>query len=85
MAFDPNDPKDAWQASADNLVYRFAQNVRALHEANPWPEVAFLDQAIVTLMTELWDSGFSQSEIKQAFEAAITEMPRYAGGQERMS
>jgi hypothetical protein len=34
-------------------------------------------------MTALWDRGFSQSDIRSAFERAIAEMPRYAAGQER--
>ena len=34
-------------------------------------------------MTELWDKGFSQSEISRAFEGAIADMPRYAAGEER--
>jgi hypothetical protein len=34
-------------------------------------------------MTELWDNGFSQSEIGAAFEKAILDMPRYTAGQEK--
>jgi hypothetical protein len=36
-----------------------------------------------TLMTELWDNGFGQTEIRTAFEEAIRDMPRYAAGEER--
>lgn len=35
------------------------------------------------LMTELWDHGFSQSEVRCAFEAALGDMGRYAAGAER--
>jgi hypothetical protein len=35
------------------------------------------------LMTELWDHGFSQSEIRSAFEDALSDMNRYAAGVER--
>ena len=35
------------------------------------------------LMTELWDQGFSQTEIREAFEAALAAMPDYAAGEER--
>ncbi len=35
------------------------------------------------LMTELWDQGFSQTEIREAFEAALVAMPDYAAGEER--
>ena len=41
-----------------------------------------LEQAINTLATELWDRGFSLTEIRQAFEAAAADLPRYAAGQE---
>jgi hypothetical protein len=34
-------------------------------------------------MTEFWDRGFSQTEIRNAFAAAMDDMNRYAGGQER--
>lgn len=37
------------------------------------------------LMTELWDHGFSQSEVRSAFEAALGDMDRYAAGVERRS
>ena len=42
-------------------------------------------QAITCLMTELWDKGFSQTEIREAFTGAVTDMPRYAAGEERRS
>jgi hypothetical protein len=35
------------------------------------------------LMTELWDHGFSQSEIRAAFTDAMDDMNRYAAGKER--
>jgi hypothetical protein len=35
------------------------------------------------LMTELWDHGFSQPEIRRAFLEALADMDRYAAGQER--
>ena len=37
------------------------------------------------LMTELWDHGFSQSEIRSAFMDALDDMNRYASGEERRS
>ena len=37
------------------------------------------------LMTELWDHGFSQSEIRASFTAALDDMNRYAAGAERRS
>lgn len=35
------------------------------------------------LMTELWDHGFSQSEIRASFTEALNDMNRYAAGKER--
>ena len=81
--FDPNDPKDAWQSKSSDAVWRFGQDLTALHKTNPWPDRPFLHQAINTLMTELWDAGFSQTEIRQAFDDAVADMPRYAAGAER--
>lgn len=34
-------------------------------------------------LTSLWDRGFSQSEIRNAFERAVAEMPQYTAGEER--
>jgi hypothetical protein len=48
-----------------------------------YPGKPVLDFLINTLMTELWDNGFSQSEIRSAFEAAIADMPRYTAGHEK--
>jgi hypothetical protein len=42
-----------------------------------------LDDLVNYLMTEFWDQGFSQSEIKKAFTEALADMNRYAGGKER--
>ena len=42
-----------------------------------------LGPVIKSLMTELWDRSFSQSEIRAAFIAAVDDMNRYAAGQER--
>jgi hypothetical protein len=35
------------------------------------------------LMTELWDHGFSQSEIRASFTDALDDMNRYAAGEEQ--
>ncbi|MBC6983552.1 hypothetical protein [Caulobacter sp. 17J80-11] len=50
---------------------------------NPYPDRVALDEIINTLMTELWDRGFSQAEIRTAFEKAVGDMNRYAAGEER--
>ncbi|MBD3837607.1 hypothetical protein [Brevundimonas sp.] len=81
--FDLNNPQDAWQLKYSDVLWRFGQDLQALHRTNPWPDQHLLPQAINSLMTELWDAGFSQTEIRDAFDAANADMPRYAAGQER--
>lgn len=83
--FDPDDPNDAWQLRSSDTVWRFGQDLKALHDTNPWPDQALLTTAMESLMTELWDVGFSQTEIRSAFDAALAAMPRYAAGEERRS
>ncbi|RZJ03402.1 MAG: hypothetical protein EON89_11835 [Brevundimonas sp.] len=81
-SIDPNDPDDAWQLKYSSVLWRFGEDVKALHQTNPWPELPLLPKAINSLMAELWDLGFSQTEIREAFEAAVADMPRYAAGEE---
>jgi hypothetical protein len=56
---------------------------RRLREMNVSVSATALEQVVNTLMTEFWDQGFSQSEIRAAFTAALDDMNRYAAGQER--
>jgi hypothetical protein len=71
-----------WEGRVSKAAWAFARECIDLRNSNPYELVA-LDRIINTLMTELWDNGFSQSEIRTAFEQAIADMPRYAAGQER--
>ena len=80
--FDPNDPKDAWQERLSTTICNFGVTLSELHESNPWPDLPLLPQAMNRLMTELWDHYFSQTEIREAFEKAVADMPRYAAGDE---
>jgi hypothetical protein len=73
---------DPWEGQCLNAAYEFARRCRQLYDQNPYKEVP-LESIINTLMTELWDNGFSQTEIRNAFNAAIEDMPRYAAGEER--
>jgi hypothetical protein len=73
---------DEWQSQWLDAVYRLAKTLEELSQSNPWPQNPLLPQAINDLMTELWDCGFSQTEIREAFEAAIGDLPRYAAGEE---
>ncbi|MGH6951686.1 MAG: hypothetical protein ACREH4_12485 [Vitreimonas sp.] len=73
-----------WELECDNAAWRFGQQCRDLNKSNPHDLIA-LDRIINTLMTELWDNGFSQTEIRSAFEQALADLPRYAAGLERRS
>lgn len=77
-------PKSAtpWEGRSIEAAAEFAQKCLELRRSNPCAEIA-LDRVINDLMTELWDLGFSQSEIRSAFTNALEDMPRYAAGHER--
>jgi hypothetical protein len=79
---DERSPEDRWQDQSMTAVYQFGEALRELHRSNPRPDLPLLPRAINHLMTELWDHGFSQSEIRDAFESAVADMPRYAAGDE---
>lgn len=74
----------SWEAQRDSAAWAFGQQCRDLKKSNPYDLIA-LDRLINTLMTELWDNGFSQTEIRSAFEQALADMPRYAAGLEKRS
>ena len=71
-----------WEGRYYDEVEKFADQCRKLHKSNPYDLVA-LDHIMNALMTCLWDKGFSQTEIRTAFDGAISDMPRYAAGEER--
>lgn len=77
-----SDPDDEWQDRWLSAVQEFAGALRGLHNSNPWPDQPVLPQALVYLMTELWDRGFTQTQIRQSFEDALAELPRYTAGEE---
>jgi hypothetical protein len=71
-----------WEGRCIEAAWAFARQRANLSASNPYAENA-LQRIINDLMTELWDNGFSQSEIRTAFEKALLDMPRYAAGEER--
>jgi len=74
-----NDDQSDWHSITIKAAYEFAKTCREQSKANSG---RVLDLAINTLMTELWDRCYSQTEIRTAFEKAIADMPRYTAGQE---
>jgi hypothetical protein len=79
------DDGDDWQAASLSAATDFAIRCAELCSSYPTFEKQPLIGIINTLMTELWDRNFSQTEINEAFQAALNDMPRYAAGEERRS
>lgn len=79
------DDKEAAEAAAINAAWAFGEACAAYRDADPYRRGAPLDMMMNTLMTELWDRCFSQTEIRAAFQSALDDMNRYAAGQERRS
>lgn len=73
---------EPWEGRSLAAAAAFARQCRQLCSENPYAE-APLEGFVNTLMTELWDNGSSQTEIRNAFEAALADLPRYAAGEER--
>jgi|GEM_PF-2535730 len=73
---------DEWQERQLSVTSDFAEHCAQLHDTNPFDQEA-LEAIAVFLATELWDRRFSQSEIKSAFETAVTRLVGYAAGEER--
>jgi len=73
-----------WEGQCYKAAWIFGRQCADLAKSNPYGDLVDpLGTLINTLMTELWDNGFSQTEIRIAFEEAIRDMPRYAAGEER--
>lgn len=71
-----------WEGKCTEEAHAFAKRCAQLYAENPYSERP-LERIINDLMTELWDMGFSQTEISTAFLDAMAGMPRYAAGAER--
>ena len=66
-----DDEETPWEGDSLAGAAAFARKCFDLNRSNPYKEA--LDGIINDLMTELWDNGFSQSEIRSAFEKAIID------------
>lgn len=62
-----------WEGQCADASYEFALRCADLVTPNPHHLGAPLNGIINSLMTELWDRNFSQSEIRTAFAGAIKE------------
>ncbi len=74
-----------WEGQCADAAYTFALRRAEWSARNPHSLPGPLNEIIGTLMTELWDRNFSQTDIRVAFDAAVRGMPRYAAGSERRS
>lgn len=77
------DKETQWVANYCDLANHFTQECRKLCDENPSNHEDPLGYIMNCTMTELWDFGFSQTEIRNAFLEAVKDMPRYAAGEER--
>jgi hypothetical protein len=73
---------DQWQSNWVAAATDFALRCKRLRDTNPLGR-AVLEDVMPFLMTELWDNGFSQTEIRTAFQMAIDGLPDYGAGEER--
>lgn len=76
------DPATAAQLRAIGAADAFAQCCAELRDAALEGRVELAD-IINTLMTELWDRSFTQTDIRKAFEGAVADLNRYAAGEEQ--
>ena len=68
----------AYDTAAD-----LAARCRQLTDMSAPSSAGALKDIVNTVMAAFWDQGFSQTEIRNAFAAAVADMNRYAAGQER--
>jgi len=76
------DATDEWQRRFHVAGATFAAECAELRDSNPFDHVA-LDAMISFMASELWDQGFSQSEIRHAFERALANLVPYGAGEDR--
>jgi hypothetical protein len=79
------DNETEWRMDCLKLATDVAIECRKIQTDNPNQTISTIDVVIADLVTELWDQGFSQTEIRHAFKIAIDSLPAYAAGEERRS
>jgi hypothetical protein len=81
-----DDAETAWQGRIYEAAANFGFEIREATDTNPFGPDAHapaLKWMVGVFATELWDCGFSQSEIGEAFETALAKLGPYAAGEER--
>ena len=73
---------DPWEGRRSLTAYNFGLECAKLRDSNPY-DLPALTAVIIDLATELWDQGFSQTEIKTAFQAGMDQLKTYCAGEER--
>jgi hypothetical protein len=68
---------------AYNIAADLAVQCRQLRNMDVSVSATALELVVNCLMTEFWDQGFSQTDIRGAFTAALDDMNRYAGRERR--
>jgi hypothetical protein len=71
-----------WEGRCLEEAHKFSLRCVELRDGNPHDRPP-LEEIVPDLITELWDRGFSESEIRTAFERALSELPQYTAGEER--
>ena len=81
----PDDLTDEERAlfGAHDVAAALAERCRRLQDMNVSVSQRPLETVVNHLMTEFCDQCFSQTEIRNAFAAALADMNRYAGSEER--
>lgn len=75
--------EEPWEGRCYAAAHDFAVQCATLRDSNPY-EPSALECVIIDLATELWDRGFSQTEIRRAFGIATGEtLTRYGAGEDR--
>ena len=77
------DKETEWRLECLKVATDFSIACREIQTNNPGQTIAILIVIMTDLVTELWDQGFSQTEIRQAFKTALDGLPAYAAGQDR--
>jgi hypothetical protein len=78
-----NDEPVPWEGRCIFAASDFAGRCAELKRTNPY-RLRALECVMRDLATELWDRGLSQSEIRDAFTAAVdAHLIQYCAGEER--